>query len=129
MCLLYLVANFRRIRAVTFCNTVSEIRKTQFFDGFWGFLQLGVVSKTSNLAHITLTVHIFAGKKEFFKLVKYFFLFRITHIQTHIHTSPAKDKYCYRFFLIYLLNKVKLSFTKPKITKRVKGQLNKFKCE
>merc|ERR1712112_679730 len=68
-----------------------------FFDGFSGFLQLGVVGETSNIAHVTHTVDTFAGKKEFLKLVQYFFLFRITHIHTHTHTythtSPAKDKF------------------------------------
>ena len=53
------------------------------FDGFLGILQLGVVSETSNIAHVTLAVHTFAGKKEFFKLVQYFFLFR----NTYIHSS------------------------------------------
>merc|ERR1712112_722547 len=33
------------VHAVTFYNTVSEVRKTRFFDGFSGFLHLGVVGK------------------------------------------------------------------------------------
>ena len=61
----------------------------QFFDGFWGFLQLGVVGETSNIAHVTLAVHTFAGKKEFFKSAQYFFLFRITYK----HTYVTKFKY------------------------------------
>ena len=56
----------------------------RFFDGFWDFLQLVVVGETSNIAHVTLAVHTFAGKKEFLKSVQYFFLFRITYTHTHI---------------------------------------------
>ena len=67
--------------------------KKPFFDGFSGFLQLGVVGETSNIAHVTFTSHTFAGKKEFFKSVQYFFLFRNTNTQTNKQTSPAKDKY------------------------------------
>ena len=63
---------------------VFEVRKTMFFYGFSGFLQLGVVGETSNIAHVTHTVDTFAGKKEFLKLVQYFFLFRITNTHTYI---------------------------------------------
>merc|ERR1712112_542755 len=33
------------VHAVTFYNTFSKVRKTRFFDGFSGFLQLGVGSR------------------------------------------------------------------------------------
>ena len=69
----------------------------RFFDGFWGFLQLGVVGETSNIAHVTLAVHTFAGKKEFFKSAQYFSLLsgtnKQTNTQTHTHTYVTKFKY------------------------------------
>ena len=34
-------------------KSVSEVPKIQFFDGLLGFLQLGVVFETSNIAHVT----------------------------------------------------------------------------
>ena len=68
--------HFRLIYAVTFCNTVLEIRKPGFY-GFLGFLQLGVVGETSNIAQVTLAVHTFAGKKEFFKSAQYFLHFEL----------------------------------------------------
>ena len=46
-------ANFRRNQALNLRNTVSEVRRTPFFDGLSGFLQLGVVFETSNIAHVT----------------------------------------------------------------------------
>ena len=46
-------AIFRRNQAVHLRNTVSEVRKIWFFDGLSGFLNLGVVLETSNIAHVT----------------------------------------------------------------------------
>ena len=65
---------------------------SMIFYGFWGFLQLGVVGETSNIAHVTLAVHTFAGKKEFFKSAQYFFLFRITYTHTYTHTHIARQR-------------------------------------
>ena len=48
-------------------------KKNPFFDGLSGFLQLGIVLETSNIAHVTPRVHTFLGKKEFFKSVENFF--------------------------------------------------------
>ena len=67
------------------------------FYGFSGFLQLGVVGETSNIAHVTLAVHTFAGKKEFFKSAQYFFLFRITYTHTHTHTQTNTHTYVTKF--------------------------------
>ena len=79
--------HFRRNQSVNLRNTVSEVRKTLFFDGLSGFLQLGVVLETSNIAHVTPRVHTFLGKKEFFKSVENFFLFGYTNIHTYKHTN------------------------------------------
>ena len=78
--------HIRRKQAVNLRNTVSEVQKTPFFDGLSGFLQLGVVLETSNIAHVTPRVHTFLGKKEFFKSVENFFLFGYTYIHTYKHT-------------------------------------------
>ena len=61
--------------------------KNPVFDGFWGLLQLGVVGETSNMAHITLAVHTFTGKKEFFKSAQYFSLLGVTNRHTHIRNQ------------------------------------------
>ena len=56
--------HFRRNQSVNLRNTVSEVKKNNpFFDGLLGFLQLGVVLETSNIAHVTPRVHTFLGKK------------------------------------------------------------------
>merc|ERR1712112_624480 len=60
--------HFRRNQSVNLHNTVSEVQKTPFFDGLSGFLQLGVVLETSNIAHATPGVHTFLGKKKFFQI-------------------------------------------------------------
>merc|ERR1712112_585979 len=60
--------HFRRNQSVNLRNTVSEGRKTPFFDGLSGFLQLGVVLETSNIAHVTSGVHTFLGKKRIFQI-------------------------------------------------------------
>ena len=62
--------------------------KNLVFDGLLGFLQLGVVLETSNIAHFTPRVHTFLGKKEFFKSVENFFLFGYTNTHTYIQ-SPT----------------------------------------
>merc|ERR1712114_6249 len=38
-------------------ESVSEVRKTPFFGGLSGFLQLDVMFETSNIAHVTPWVH------------------------------------------------------------------------
>merc|ERR1712112_694328 len=97
------LVHFRRNQSVNLCNTVSEVRKTLFFDGLSGFLQLGIVLETSNTAHDTPRVHTFLGEKEFLKSVENFFLFGYTHTHTYthtyIHTKSAHHKYCYRYTL------------------------------
>ena len=87
--------HFCRNQSVNLRNTVSEVRKTLFFDGLSGFLQLGVVLETSNIAHVTPRVHTFLGKKEFFKSVENFFLFGYTNTHTYKHTKSDQHKYCY----------------------------------
>ena len=55
---------------VEFMQLLSAIQswksENPVFYGFSGFLQLGVVDETSDIAHVTLAVHTFSGKKEFF---------------------------------------------------------------
>ena len=70
---------------------VSEAGKTPFFDGFSGFLQLGVVGETSNIAYVTFAVHTFAGKKRIFQIGSVLF-FRISHIHTHKHTHKLRQR-------------------------------------
>ena len=60
--------HFRRNQSVNLRNTVSEVRKTLFFDGLSGFLQLDVVLETSNIAHVTPWVHTFLYKKIIFQI-------------------------------------------------------------
>ena len=76
-----------------------DVRKTLFFGGFWGFLQLGVVGATPNIVYVTFAVHTFAGKKEFFKSVQYFFfeLQTYTHTQTPPKTNMGKMKVWFVF--------------------------------
>ena len=85
---------FRLNQSVNLSNTVSEVQKNPFFDGSSGFLQLGSVLETSNIAHVTRRVHAFLGKKEFFKSFENFFLFGYTNI----HTKSDQHKYCYRLY-------------------------------
>ena len=92
---------------VEFMQLLSAIQSWKFekpvFYGFWGFLQLGVEGETSNIAYVTLAVHTFAGKKEFFKSAQYFSLLSgankqtntQTNTHTHTHTYVTKFKYCY----------------------------------
>merc|ERR1712112_345129 len=82
--------HFRRNQSVNLRNTVSEVRKTLFFDGLLGFLQLGVMLETSNIAHDTPRVHTFLGKKEIFKSVENFFLFGYTYTHTYKHTHKVR---------------------------------------
>jgi len=76
---------------VEFMQLLSAIQSWKFekpvFYGFWGFLQLGVEGETSNIAYVTLAVHTFAGKKEFFKSAQYFSLLSGTTVQTHKQTN------------------------------------------
>ena len=71
--------HFRRNQSVNLRNNVSEVRKTLFFDGLSGFMQLGVVLETSYIAHVSPWVHTFIGKKEFFKSIEKFFKFEYTY--------------------------------------------------
>ena len=53
------LCQFRRNQAINLSRKSEKPR----FDGLSGFLQLGVVFETSNIAHVTLWVHNFQEKK------------------------------------------------------------------
>ena len=73
--------------------------KNPFFDGLSGFLQLGVVLETSNIAHVTPRVHTFLGKKEFFKSVENFF-YLDTRTYTHTNIQSPTNTYIVIDYLI-----------------------------
>ena len=91
-------------------KSVSEVRKTPFFDGLSGFLQLGVVFKISNIAHVAPLVHFRPNqavnlcnivsevrKTLFFEILSWFLQLsvvfetsNITHVIPLVHTFLGK---------------------------------------
>ena len=57
---------FVEINQLIFAILSRKSEKTLFFDGLSGFLQLGVVLETSNIAHVSPWVHTFLAKKDVF---------------------------------------------------------------
>ena len=92
---------------------VSEVRKTPFFDGLSGFLQLGVVFETSNIAHVTPWVHFcrnqsvnlrntvsevrktlfFDGLSGFLQLGVVLETSNIAHVTPRVHTFLGKKEF------------------------------------
>ena len=108
-CLFYICANFHRYQAVN----LSQKSEKPCFDGLSGFLQLGVVFETSNIAHVTPWVHFcrnqsvnlrntvsevrktlfFDGLSGFLQLGVVLETSNIAHVTPRVHTFLGKKEF------------------------------------